>query len=152
MSSSLLLLNSAPVSSTVPTTISPRRGRGRGSASSASPSCLYTAQGELVCGGSVGNGGWTENKDDLFGNPIVVRRLRSSIGFADPYDVNTSRRYNEYVPHDNLRVPMLKEYCAAPCCRDECSKTAPCDDPMAFVKSPHSTCAQCQVGKCNRHC
>lgn len=92
-----------------------------------------------------------EDAYDGFGDPQTVRRLRSSIGFQDPFGYNTSPRYNNY---DGLILHQTRdgERLKAPCCRCECEKVGPCNDPWTVVKDPTAKCVLCETGACNRFC
>jgi hypothetical protein len=109
--------------------------------------CLYSVQGDLICGSKQDVTTSLKHRVD----EGKLQMLEATIGVQDPFGINTSSRYSTYDGlnlHEAIDGKKMKE----PCCRCKCGNVGPCNDPMAIVKEPTSTCALCQTGHCNRKC
>jgi len=120
--------------------------------------CMYTAQGDLLCGLPPNNqrrySGGKGQDPNGFGDIKAVERARGEASWLDPYNVNTSSRdvTGETTFGKEKTQGDKKDAKTRPCCKCDCLKTGPCKNPAAVMRSPAARCVLCQTGQCNHHC
>ena len=105
-------------------------------------SCMYTVQGDLVCGLPTDG-----SYDDGFGDADAVRKVRKPLGWADPFDIQTSARLKNQT---NLAEEVPEE--ERPCCRCHCTHIGPCKKPTMGFEHPTAPCVLCSMGLCRDNC